>query len=78
MFRLPGGNVLMTLPIMPISGSIRRRIDRRALSDLLPGFGTHILSIGTGSIYGSKETHRSRRSDPQSFRGSTPAYALTY
>ena len=63
---------------MPIIGSMHRSIDRGALPELLLGFGTHILSIGTGSINGPKETHRGRRSDPQSFRGPTPAYALTY
>ena len=67
-----------TCLIIRISGSIRCRIDGKALSDLLLGLGTHILSIGTGSIKGPKETHRGRRSDPQSFRGPTPAYALIY
>jgi len=62
---------------MPNIGTMHRNIDRRALPGLFLGFGTHILIIGTGSVHRPKETHRSRRSDPQSFRGPTPACTLT-
>jgi hypothetical protein len=63
---------------MPISGIMRcSMVDAITRFDLFLGFGADILIIGTGSINGLKETHRSRRSDPQSFRCPTPAFTPT-